>query len=165
GRAGPRPRWILTWLKARRCVSQFSPPLYDLLWHIPGVRMWRSDYRGHQNEALREMLISIEQLRPGAGVWSFFLGALMVGFACFHGWPRRTSRAGLIFWLVFVWLFNLAGLLTYLALNHTTVIKCPVCGKRRGLDQARCVRCKGELPAPKRGAHDLIFEAQASPAT
>jgi hypothetical protein len=151
-------RLAYTWQKTRGCVSQFSPPLYDLLWHIPGVRMWRPDYRRHQNEILRESLLLIEQLRPGAGVWNFVIGALMVGFAAWHGWPRRTSRATLIFWLVFVWLFNLAGLLTYLALNHTTVIKCPVCGKRRGLAQACCVRCGAELRAPQPGKLDLIFD-------
>ena len=70
-----------------------------------------------------------------------------------------------IFWLVFVGLFNLAGLLTYLALNHTPVIKCPVCGNRRGLGQAQCVRCLSDLPAPKPGKLDLIFDTQLKPTT
>lgn len=164
GETGPRPRWVYVWEKTRRCVNQVSPPLYDLFVYLLVRQMWQGDYPSH-NEVVREFVGTINEIRPGFRVWNWILGALMVGLACLHGWPRRTSRATLIFWLVFVGLFNLAGLLTYLALNHTTVIKCPVCGKRRGLDQARCVRCKGELPAPKRGAHDLIFEAQASPAT
>jgi len=165
GRTSPRPRWMYTWLRTRRCVSQFSPALYDLIWHIPGIKMLRSDYRGHRNETLREILIFIEQGRPGAGVWTFVLGALMVGFAAWHGWPRRTSRAAFIFWLVFVGLFNLAGLLTYLALSHTPVIKCPACGNRRGLAQAQCVRCLRDLPAPKPGKLDLIFDTQLKPTT
>jgi len=150
------------WDKARRCVSKVSPPLYDLSWHLIRYRMMslRS-----QNDVTREVLGTVGQLRPRLSVWNWLLGALMVGFACFHGWPRRTSRAGLIFWLVFVWLFNLAGLLTYLALNHTTVIKCPVCGKRRGLAQARCVRCQAKLPVPQRGKLDLISDIHISPAT
>lgn len=151
--------------KARRCVNQFSPPFYDFLVYSFAKYMWSHDSYRNIGEVAREIIFSLEQTRTGFGVWSWILIALMVALAYRHAWRRRTSRAGLIFWLVFVWLFNLAGLLTYLALNHTTVIKCPVCGKRRGLAQARCVRCKGELPAPKRGAHDLIFEAQASPAT
>lgn len=53
----------------------------------------------------------------------------------------------------------LAGLLTYLALNHTPVIECPVCGKRRGLAQVCCVRCLAELPAPQRRELDLIVDA------
>jgi DNA-directed RNA polymerase subunit RPC12/RpoP len=81
----------------------------------------------------------------------------MVGIAFLHGWPRRTSWGKLIFWLAFTLVFNLAGLLTYLALNHTTVIKCPVCGRRRGLIQVNCVRCGAELPIPERRKTDLIF--------
>jgi hypothetical protein len=81
----------------------------------------------------------------------------MMVFVFLHGWARRTFWPRFVFWLVFVGLFNLAGLLTYLALNHTVVIKCQVCGKRRGLAWVDCVRCQAELPAPKRGKLDLIF--------
>ena len=78
-------------------------------------------------------------------------------FVSWHGWPRRTSWARFVFWLVFTGLLNITGLLTYLALNHTAVIKCLVCGKRRGLTQVECVRCRGQLPVPERGKLDLIF--------
>jgi hypothetical protein len=81
----------------------------------------------------------------------------MVVFAFWHGWSRRTSWIRFIFWLVFVGLFNLAGLLTYLALNHTVVIKCPVCGKRRGLQIENCIRCKVKLPVPEKRELDLIL--------
>ncbi|MBN2271325.1 MAG: hypothetical protein JXN61_11965 [Sedimentisphaerales bacterium] len=165
GQTVPRPRWIYAWQKTRRCVSQFSPPLYDLLWYIPGIRMWRSDYDRGRNEILWEILILIEQSRPGPSAWNLVISALMVGFASWHGWPRRTSLAAFIFWLILVGLFNLAGLLTYLALNHTPIIKCPVCGKRRGLSQPQCVRCRADLPAPKPGKLDLIFDTQLKPTT
>ncbi|MBL7153008.1 MAG: hypothetical protein ISS79_04780 [Phycisphaerae bacterium] len=158
-------RLAYAWQKTQRCVSQFSPPLYDLLWHIPGVRIWRSDYNRNRNEIVRETLLLIEQLRPGTRVWNFVIGALMVGFAAWHNWPRRTSRPRFIFWLVLVALFNLAGLLTYLALNHTPVIKCPACDKRRGLARTQCVRCQDQLPAPKPGKLDLIFDTQTARAT
>ena len=117
-----------------------------------------------QNEVTREVLAAVDELRPGLSVWNWILGAAMVGFAAWHCLPRRKSRGWLAFWLAFVWLFNLAGLLTYLALNHTPVIECPACGKKRGLGQARCVHCRAELPAPERGPHDLIFDIQADPA-
>jgi DNA-directed RNA polymerase subunit RPC12/RpoP len=48
-------------------------------------------------------------------------------------------------------------LLTYLALNHTTVIKCPICGRRRGLKRVDCIRCGAKLPAPEQREVDLIF--------
>jgi len=157
--------WLSVREKVRRCVSQFSPPMYDLLWYMPGIRMWHSDYDRGPNEILREILILIEQLRPGPSAWNLVISVLMVGFAAWHGRPRRTSRAVFIFWLTFVGLFNLAGLLTYLALNHTPVIKCPTCGKRRGLAQPQCVRCRTDLPAPQPGKLDLIFDTQLKPTT
>jgi hypothetical protein len=165
GQTGPRPRWIYAWQKTRRCVNQFSPPLYDLLAYLLARCIWSPDSYRSIGEVAREIIMALEQTRPGFRVWNWVLGALMVGFAARHGWPRRTSRAVFIFWLVFVGLFNLAGLLTYLALNHTPVIKCPACGKRRGLAQPQCVRCQGDLPAPKPGKLDLILDAQLEPTT
>jgi len=99
----------------------------------------------------------IMDIQPYGGVINRVLSALMMVFVFLHGWPRRTSWPRFVTWLVFVGLFNLAGLLTYLALNHTAVVKCPVCGKRRGLARVDCVRCRAELPAPERGKLDLIF--------
>jgi hypothetical protein len=80
---------------------------------------------------------------------SIVLSVLMMGIALWHGWARRTSRGRFVFWLGFVGLFNLAGLLTYLALNHTPLMKCSACGKSRGLEKSACIRCRAELPVPK----------------
>jgi DNA-directed RNA polymerase subunit RPC12/RpoP len=82
----------------------------------------------------------------------------MMVIAFWHGWARRTSWGKLFVWLVVVGAFNLAGLLAYLALNHTAVIKCPVCGRRRGLERVDCVRCGAELPVPERRKLDLILD-------
>ncbi|MHC4836022.1 MAG: hypothetical protein ACYSO3_05060 [Planctomycetota bacterium] len=78
-----------------------------------------------------------------------------------HGWPRRTHIAKLIFWTGFVFLFNLPGFLTYLALNHTPVIHCANCGKKRGLLQDTCRRCGTALPLPKAKETDLIMPLSA----
>ena len=137
----------------RRYVSAFSPPLY---WYLSVGKMWRF-VRQQSNELVRDLVGVIVWLRPGSGILNWVLSVLMMGLAFLHGWPRLTSWARFAFWLVFVGIFNLAGLLTYLALNHTVVIKCPVCGKRRGLAQVDCVRCQAELPAPERGKLDLIL--------
>ena len=140
------------------CVSQFSPPLYDVAARLLGRKFWSLAYssrnRGDFFSSFARMIMDI---RPYDGVINRVLSALMMGFVLWHGWPRRTSWAKFVFWLVFVGAFNIAGLLTYLALNHTVVIKCPVCGKSRGLDRVDCVRCQAKLPAPERGKLDLIF--------
>jgi len=142
----------------QRGVSQFSPPLYDLAVRYLGRKFWLwafdSRNRGDFFSSLARMIMDI---RPYGGFINRVLSALMMVFVFLHGWPRRTSWAGFAFWLIFVGIFNLAGLLTYLALNHTAVVKCPVCGKRRGLARVDCVRCQAELPAPERGKLDLIF--------
>ena len=67
------------------------------------------------------------------------------------------DNGGLAGWLVFVGLFNVAGLLTYLSMNHRPVLKCVECGKKRHLMADSCIRCGGGLPVPERRETDLIF--------
>jgi hypothetical protein len=88
------------------------------------------------------------------------MGVLAV-MTVWHGWSRRTHIIRLLFWMVFVFLFNLPGLLTYLALNHTPVIHCVHCGKKRGLIQDACCRCGAALPLPKQKETDLIMPLSA----
>ncbi len=142
----------------QRYVCQFSPLMYDLFIRYVAIRFWPRPYGyGSRNDSFYGLFLIIDDIRPHGGIINRILSALMMVFVFWHGWPRRTSWAKFIFWLIFVGLFNIAGLLTYLALNHTAVIKCPVCAKRRGLAQVDCVRCQGQLPAPERGKFDLIF--------
>jgi len=142
----------------KRYVSQISPPFYDYVLRLFGRKFW-SRALNYQNRgdffySLARMVLDIQ---PYGGVINRVLSALMMIFVFLHGWPRRASWPKFVFWLVFVGLFNLAGLLTYLGLNHIAVIRCPVCGRRRGLAQVDCVRCQAELPAPEKGKLDLIF--------
>ncbi len=148
-------------LAVKRGVSQFSPPLYDLVVRLLGRKFWSWAYSSqNRSDFFHSLVRMIMDIRPYDGVINRVLSALMMVFVFWHGWPRRTSWAGFAFWLIFVGILNLAGLLTYLALNHTAIIKCPVCGKRRGLAQVDCVRCQAELPAPEQGKLDLIFSTR-----
>ena len=143
------------WLKVKHYACQFSSPLYDLAWYLLGGDLGAYLYRN--NLLTSDFAYFAEDIQPGNSILNWVLGVAMTGFAFWHGWPRLTSRGKLIFWLAFTLAFNLAGLLTYLALNHTPIIKCSSCGKSRGLDQVNCVRCAAELPAPQRGKLDLIL--------
>ncbi len=156
--SGPVVRARDSRIAVQRGVSQFSPPLYDVAAHLLSREFWLRAYQ-YQNmgDFFYSFVRMIMDIRPYDGVISRVLSALMMGFVLWHGWPRRTSWTKFVFWLVFVGALNIAGLLTYLALNHTVVIKCPVCGKRRGLAQVDCARCQAELPAPEQGKLDLIF--------
>jgi hypothetical protein len=133
-----------------------SPPLYDLVWYLflegksPGIYR----YIGGPNW----ILLMIGELHAQQDILNWIVCAVMVCFAFLHHWSRRTTFARFVFWLVFVGAFNLAGLLTYLAMNHTTVIKCPACGRRRGLAREDCVRCGAMLPAPQPRPGTLVFE-------
>lgn len=133
-----------------------SPPLYDLVWYLflegksPGI----SRYISGPNW----ILLMIGELHAQQDILNWIVCAVMVCFAFLHYWSRRTTFAKFVFWLVFVGAFNLAGLLTYLAMNHTTVIKCPACGRRRGLAREDCVRCGAMLPAPQPRPGTLVFE-------
>ncbi len=143
----------------KRYVSQLSPPFYDLVFGLLDIiGFWSSAYYyQHRDDFFFDFFQAILEVRPYGGILNWILSALMMIFVFLHGWPRRTSWSKFVFWVVFAGLFNLAGLLTYLALNHTAVIRCPACGRRRGLARVDCVRCRAELPAPERGKLDLIF--------
>ena len=145
-------------IATKRYVCQLSPPFYDLVFHLLSVKFRSSaTYYRNRGDFFYDLVRPILDFRPYGGVINRVLSALMMIFVFLHGWPRRTYWAKFVFWVVFAGLFNLAGLLTYLALNHTAVIRCPACGRRRGMARVDCVRCRAELPAPERGKLDLIF--------
>ncbi len=138
-------------------VMKISPVAYDLVWYLFEDKL---EHHARQGSGIsREYAQIIREFRPGKSVVNVVLSVLMVGFVLWHGWPRRTSWAGFVFWLVVVGLFNLAGLLTYLALNHSAVVTCKTCGNKRGLKRVDCVRCGAELPLPQRREVDLIFNS------
>ena len=143
--------------RLHRAATAFSAPLYDLAWFALGHEFFIKDYRERSNDFISVSIQVIPELRPANRLWCWLIVIAMAGFAFLHGRPRLTSRPKLAFWLLFIMAFNLAGLLTYLALNHTTIIKCPACNKRRGLAQVNCIRCGTELPAPKPRKLDLIL--------
>jgi hypothetical protein len=143
--------------QVHRAAMAFSSPLYDLAWFALGQEFFIKPYRDRSNDFISASIQVIPELRPANTLWSWLTIIAMVGFAFWHVRPRQTSRPKLIFWLLLILAFNLAGLLTYLALNHTTIIKCPACNKRRGFAQVNCIRCGTELPAPQPGKLDLIL--------
>lgn len=137
------------------CVRKVSPPVYDLAWHFWADRLYQHSLNGFG--MTKECAQLIDFWRPGGSIMNWLLSAAMMGFVIWHGWARRTSWSKFLFWLILVGLFNLAGMLAYWALNHTAVIKCPTCGKHRGLTGIVCVRCGAELAVPEQRKVDLIF--------
>ena len=108
-----------------------------------------------------------DMINRRAGIMPFWifpqsrLDLLITSSLCFvlawlHLKPREGSRLKFVLWLAFVLCFNLAGLLTYLALNHTPLARCASCHKKRGLTTDACVRCQAPLPLPEHTRPHLL---------
>ncbi len=141
--------------KIRKTVMAASPPLYQLAWRWHYKDMWaRRDQMSEIGKLVGEILI---EMQPWELSINLILSLLMAGVAFWHGWARRTSWVKFAFWIVLVAAFNLAGLLVYLALNHSAVIRCSACGRKRGLERPYCRECKAPLPTPKPRDVDLVL--------
>jgi hypothetical protein len=136
-------------------ITAFSPPPYDWLWRR--YNDYISNYYYADSIPLATAIGIIKESRPLNMPFNLLTSLAIMGFTLWHGLSRRTSWAKLIFWVILAGLFNLAGLLTYLALNHTPAIKCPTCGKKRGLETDNCSQCGSPLPIPQRKPTDLIM--------
>ncbi len=134
----------LPWTLFFRYVNHVKMTAFE---GVLGPRLWVY-YRGLGPGLWRQFMFFV--FRGWGGSWECLLiSMLWVGLTFFHGRCRWTSRGKVIVWLIFVLLFNLVGFLTYLALNHTPLIRCPACGKKRGLRQDACPRCQAPLPQPE----------------
>lgn len=144
-----------------KCATSISPSLFGLVnKYFMENRSYYDTYgrfEQPQNFNIRWMKEIISFLHPAYKAANLSLTLLMMCLVFRHGWPRRTSYIRLISWLVFVGLFNLAGFLTYMALNHTPIIRCSECGKKRGLERSDCPACRAELPVPEKRSTDLIM--------
>jgi hypothetical protein len=138
-------------------VRKASPPAFDLLAFLFEDGLNTLAYEKPDLPMTRAYAQLILVWKPDMNLLSYILTSVLLAIALWHGWARRTSWAKLSCWLVIIALFGVAGLLTYLALNFTPIIKCPVCGKKRGLESPNCVRCGSGLPVPKRKPTDLIL--------
>jgi len=130
--------------KFQRFLSKTSPAFYDILGGF-FIRFFRRP-SNYYNRDFYQFFNSFLQFAPSYNPISYLLSVLMAGIVFFHAWPRRTSLASLIGWIVFALLFNIVGLLVYLVLNYTPTIQCHKCNKRRGLNSPQCPRCGGDLP-------------------
>ena len=129
----------------RSFLAKASPPFYDL-----SNRFFFGFFGRPLHDTNREIFEVFRLFilyAPSYNPFSYILSLLMAGIVFVHALQRRKSMAGLIGWVVFAALFNIVGLLVYLALNYTPTVKCPKCNKGRGLNTARCPHCGADLTA------------------
>jgi hypothetical protein len=141
----PRQQGIDYREKLRRLLSKTSPAFYDIFGGFFYKLIKRPLY--DRDLAFYQLFHIFLHFAPSYNPVGYLLSVLMAGIVFFHARPRRTSPASLIGWIIFTALFNIVGLLVYLALNYTPTIQCHKCNKRRGLSTPQCPRCGGDLPA------------------
>jgi hypothetical protein len=162
GRPGWHPMEETT-ARVELVACTLSPSLYG--WVRPSAASWAvgspkytMDATGKTPPAMSFIVSEIlTHLAPRDRYAHWILSALLACAALWHQWPRRKSWAGLVAWTAMVLLFNLAGLLTYWALNHAPTIRCPSCGRKRGLNRPDCRACGALLPAPQPRDLNLIM--------
>jgi hypothetical protein len=144
-----------------RYIAISSPVFYDFLYKVfnrfVGYPFINSNYESHMvNLAIADTL---DYSSPFYNPYCYLISILMAGIVFIHAWPRRKSMAGFIGWVIFAALFNIVGLLVYLALNFTPTIKCHKCHKKRGLNTPECPRCGAELSTMTPDKLSIITEA------
>ncbi|MEJ5260085.1 MAG: PLD nuclease N-terminal domain-containing protein [Anaerohalosphaeraceae bacterium] len=128
--------WVFNWIKSR--YDNDSDIFSSAAWWAP-------------------IYSFLEYSQPTQPLLYYPVILLFTAAALFHALPRRTSWGKTAVWLLFVFCFNLAGFLTYLALNHYPVIRCQSCGRTRGLNRPDCPSCGAPLPSPSARDTDLIY--------
>jgi len=140
----PTQRGVNRREKIQRLLSKTSPAFYDILVGF-FIKFFRRPLT--YNQDFYQLFRTLLQFAPSYNPFSYLLSILVAGIVFFHAWPRRTSLASLIAWIIFAASFNIVGLLVYLALNYTPTIQCQKCNKRRGLNRPQCPHCGTDLPS------------------
>ena len=89
-------------------------------------------------------------------LYAMILTVLSIAVMLWHIKNRRQSYLEVGGWVLFIFLFNISGLLTYLIFNCCPVAKCHACGKDRHLKSNFCPHCNATLPKPEHNPTDII---------
>jgi len=141
----------------RRVTTAVLPPAAEAFWFAVVDPMLRRRTPDVPVPLDADVIEAAGRLVPSSRLLCWPLSLLMGLLVYLHGRRRRTSWAWLIGWCAVAVVFNLAGLLTYLALNHSSVIRCASCGRHRGLRTPHCPTCRAELALPKPTEHDKVL--------
>jgi hypothetical protein len=150
-----------------KLINLPSPLLYTLMGYVPHYRDAITDFfnQGRYRPTWISQWVRIIAFRTPTLAYGSLLSIICAGIVLWYGLSRQASRIRLLAWAVLAVLFNVAGLLTYLAFNHTATIKCTHCQKKRGLETDACPRCGTPLPQPVHDRpHLLMNRSQISEA-
>ncbi|HOQ04377.1 MAG TPA: hypothetical protein PKY88_04105 [Anaerohalosphaeraceae bacterium] len=132
-------------------VTFSSPPCFAWLYKTL-IALWKSE-----RYILKDLKEFTERMEPTNPYLYYPAASVLTILTLLHYKPRRVGWFKGTVWLAVVFCFNLAGFLTYLALNHYPVVRCHSCGRRRGLNRPDCPACRAPLPSPPARDTDLIY--------
>jgi hypothetical protein len=101
-------------------------------------------YRSHPHKLGIQLLLVSLLLAPIAFAW-----ARLRHFS----WPRAAA------WAVFVFAFNIAGLITFrLVADWPVQVRCPQCSRKRPVEESECPHCHTPWPSPPRSGIEIFDE-------
>jgi hypothetical protein len=96
---------------------------------------------------------------------SMLVGAVASGLVCYllarrHSFSRARRRG----WALCGFAWGVVGLLLMLAIQEWPArIRCPSCGRQRGVDRERCGHCGAARPTPEPDGTEIFEETAAAP--
>ncbi len=137
----------------RGIFLDFSPIAFSYLAKMDFIRKANLN-----SKVVRELLDVVRNFQPYHSAVAWALGCVCAVGAFFHNKNRTQNKFALAGWMAFALLFNVAGLLTCLALTHYDLIKCDNCGRKRHLLTESCLHCGKQAPAPLPQTTDITGE-------
>ena len=126
--------------------SAFSP--------IAGYYLWKvCDKAGYIGTYLNR---EIDRKTFKVNKYTYMLSALSAIVAGILAFRRHSLNISVLGWMVFVFIFNISGLLTYIIVNWIKLAKCNVCSKKRSFESGLCPHCQSPLPVPQPNVTDIV---------
>ena len=132
----------------------------DLLYDKIGATLGSHRLAGELHERFHQGWGYTKDVAIRITVLSFILALIALVWARRSDFTWRQAWR----WALFVFGFNLAGLITFrLAADWTVRIKCPSCGRPRRVDDAACPHCGAAWPVPARDGTEIVDDVQPAP--
>lgn len=119
----------------------FGSFLYQGFGHLIGSQTMEGNLQWRLHEGHSHTLDVMKRILLA----SLFFASVALGLARWKQFPWKRALA----WAAFVFIFNLGGLITFvLAADWPTLVRCPVCQRKRPAQEAACTHCGAAWPTP-----------------
>ncbi len=142
---------IESYLYKTNTVFDLSPVAFHYLYNSDFVTNAKPG-----SKVIKETIDTIRTFKPRHVSVAWVLGCACAVGVFVHNRHRTANKFAIAGWMAFALLFNVAGLLTCLALTHYDLIKCDNCGRKRHLLTEACLHCGKVMVAPLPQETDII---------